>query len=86
MLGEKLLLKAFGDALPKLNEVLQSIHGFIRLNAMISQEILAQNIARNWDIPILQARRDADEIVRKMEESLESGEDNNSNSDNAAAL
>lgn len=66
-----MILKAFGDALPKLNEVLISIHGFIRLNALINQELLAQNIANNYKIPIEQARRDAEEIVNKLQENLE---------------
>lgn len=76
MLGERMILKAFGDVLPKLNEVLISIHGFIRLNALISQEILTQNIAKNWNIPVQQARQDAENIVNKMQQEIENKGDN----------
>ena len=79
MFGERVLIKAFGDAMPKLNEVLTSIHGFIRLNALIGQEIIAQNIAKNWNIPILQARQDAKTIVEKMQEEIENPQEETKN-------
>jgi len=68
---EKIIGKAMQSTIPKLTEVLESLHGFTRLNCRINQQILIELMRkRNPQWTEQEAKEQTDELINDYQKSI----------------
>ena len=81
-LSDKILGKAMGQTIPKLTAVLESLHGFMRLNALINQQIWIESMRkRNPTMTEQEARDITDEQIEIFEKNIENSSADNTQTD-----